>query len=121
LRLLTLTTQPRRGDIVEVASAADADPAKLLTAYVSPANDVTVLGLDTDGGRLGTASNDPISYSVGGLPANKLFRLLVWNGDGKGALSDVGFLDSGPTGMVELSVPMNGVFALTDAGLPPLR
>ena len=121
LRLLTLTTQPRGGDIVEVASAADADPAKLLAAYVSPANDITVLGLDTDGGRLGTASNDPIPYSVGGLPANKLFPLLVWNADGKGALSDVGFLDSGPTGMVQLSVPMNGVFALTDAGLPPLR
>jgi len=53
--------------------------------------------------------------------ANTLFRLLVWNGDGKGTLSDVGFLDSGPAGIVQLSIPMNAVFALTDAGLPPPR
>ena len=53
--------------------------------------------------------------------SNTLFRLLVWNGDSRGTLSDVGFLDSGPNGTVQFSVPMNGVFALTDAGLPPLR
>ena len=47
---MTLATQPRGGSIVELVPSAGADPAKLLTAYVSPAKDITILGLDTDGG-----------------------------------------------------------------------
>lgn len=115
LRLLTLTFEPRRGTVVEVAPAADADPAKLVTAYVSPADDMTVAGMDTDGAQYVDPSSAPMSYSIGGLPANTLFRLRIWNDDGGGATTDIGFLDSGPDGVLQLSVPLNAVFALTDA------
>ena len=84
LQLMTLTTEPRGGSIVEMTPAAGADPAKLLTAYVSPASDVTILGLHMDGAAIRTTSNAPVPYSVGGLPPNTYFRLLVWNGDGAG-------------------------------------
>ena len=121
LQLLTVTTQPRGGSIVDVVPDANADPAKLLTAYISPGGGVTILGLDTVGGALGTTSNDSVPYSVGGLPANTLSRLVEWNADGTGTNLDIGFLDSGAAGQVEFSVPLDAVFALTSTSLvnPP--
>jgi hypothetical protein len=113
LQLLTAATWQRFGSIVDVVPSPGADPAKLLTAYVSPAGAVTVLGLDTRGGVLATTSGEAVPYSVGGLPANTLFRLVVWNGDGNGTNIDIGFMDSGPGGQLRFSVPMNAVFALT--------
>lgn len=114
LQLLTLTTKPRGGSIVELTSAAGADPSKLLTAYISPARDITVLGLDMDGGSIPTTSNALVPYSVGGLPPNTYFRLLVWNGDGAGAIVDNGFLATSPTGTAAFSAPLDSVFALTN-------
>jgi hypothetical protein len=121
LQLLTLTTQPRGGSIVELVPSATADPSKLLTAYVSPAKDITILGLHTDGGALPTTSNAPITYSLGGLPPNRFFRLLVWNGDGAGGNVDRGFFATSADGSIEISVPVDSVFALTSTpimGLP---
>jgi hypothetical protein len=121
LQLLTLTTQPRGGSIVELVPSATADPSKLLTAYVSPAKDITILGLHTDGGALPTTSNAPITYSLGGLPPNRFFRLLVWNGDGAGGNVDRGFFATSADGSIEISVPLDSVFALTSTpimGLP---
>ena len=120
LQLMTVTTKPRGGSIVDVVPSSGADPSKLLTAYVSPARDVTILGLDTDGGAIATTSHTPVSYSVGGLPSNTLFRLLLWNGDGSGGNADVGFLDSGPAGVLEFSVPLDAVFALTNTPIMSL-
>jgi hypothetical protein len=114
LQLLTLTTRPTGGSIVEVVPAAGTDPSKLLTAYVSPAKDITILGLDTDGGTIRTTSNSPISYSVGGLPPSTYFRLIVWNGDGAGGNVDHGFIATSPTGTVEFTAPLDSVFALTN-------
>jgi hypothetical protein len=114
LQLLTLTTKPRGGSIVEMTPAAGADLSKLLTAYVSPARDITVLGLHMDGGSIPTMSNAPASYSVGGLPPNSYFRLLVWNGDGAGGIVDHGFLATSATGTAEFSAPLDSVFALTN-------
>lgn len=121
LRLMTLTTEPKGGSIVDIVPSPGADPSKLLTAYISPGAGVTILGLDIGGGAIGTTSTDPVGYSVGGLPPNTLFRLVVWNGDGNGTNVDIGFLDSGAAGMVELSVPLHAVFALTSTsiGSPP--
>ncbi len=85
------------------ARTPGADASKLLTAYVSPAKDITILGLDTrrrlDRRR---TTNAPVSYSVGGLPPNTFFRLLVWNGDGAGVNVDEGFFasDAGGHGRV---------------------
>lgn len=120
LQLLMVTTEPRGGEIVEVVPAAGADPRKLLTAYVSPAGGLTVVGLDVDGGVIEGTSDGPVSYSVGGLPPNTLFRLLLWNGDGNGTNLEIGFLDSGPSGSIQFSVPLHAVFALTDTSLGSL-
>jgi hypothetical protein len=120
LQLLALTTKPRGGSIVDVVPGAGADPSKLLTAYVSPARDVTILGLDKEGGAVGTTSHSPVSYSIGGLPTNTLFRLLAWNGGGDGENADAGFLESGPDGTVQFSVPLDAVFALTNTPIMSL-
>jgi hypothetical protein len=111
---MALTTEPRGGSIVELIPSAGADPAKLLTAYVSPASDVTILGLQMDGAAIQTTSSAPVPYSVGGLPPNTFFRLLVWNGDGRGDIVDKGFLDTGASGVVEFTAPLDSVFALTN-------
>jgi hypothetical protein len=120
LHLMTLTTQPKGGSIVQVVRAPGVDGSKLLTAYISPARDITILGLDSDGGSIRTTSNAPVPYSVGGLPANTLFRLLVWNGDGTGTNVDKGFLTTTPQGTVEFSAPLDAVFALTNTPIMEL-
>ena len=75
-----------------------ADREKLLTAYVSPAGDITMLGLHTDGGAIATTSQRPGPVQHRGLPPNTSFRLLVWNGDGSGENTEVGFVDTDATG-----------------------
>jgi hypothetical protein len=117
LKLMTATTEPTGGAIVDVVPGPGADPAKLLTAYASPGGGVTIFGLDTDGASLTPTADDSLNYSVGGLPPNTLFRLLLWNGDGSGTNVDVGFLDSGSSGTVQFAAPIYSVFALTSTSL----
>ena len=114
LQLMSLATKPRGGSIVEVVPAAGADPTKLLTAYISPAKDITIFGLDMDGGSIATSSGAPVAYSVGGLPPSSYFRLLVWNGDGVGGIVDGGFLVTSATGTLDFTAPLDSVFALTN-------
>jgi hypothetical protein len=120
LQLLTLTTKPRGGSIVELVPAPGADASKLLTAYVSPAKDITILGLDMDGGSVPTTSREPVPYSVGGLPPNTFFRLLLWNGDGVGGIVDRGFLATDANGSIAFSAPLDSVFALTSTPIMEL-
>jgi hypothetical protein len=120
LQMLALVTQPVGGSIVQVVAGATADPAQLLTAYVSPAGNDTILGLDTGGATRGATLTDPIAYSIGGLPPNTLFRLIGWNGSGNGTNVDYGFIDSGSTGTANFAIPLGGIFALTDTPLPAL-
>lgn len=117
LRLLTATTRPTGGRIVELVSSPGVDPAKVLTAYVSPAEDLTILGLNTDGGLVGTTRDESIPYSIGGLPPNTRFRLFLWNGDGTGSNEEIGSLDTDATGTLAFSVPLHAVFALTSTPL----
>jgi hypothetical protein len=121
LQLFIATTEPRGGSIVDVVPNPGADPAKLLTAYTSPGGGVTILGLDTAGGAIGTVSDDSVPYSIGGLPAHTPLRLVAWNADGTGTNLDIGYLDSGAAGTVAFSVPVHAVFALTSTSLvkPP--
>jgi hypothetical protein len=110
LQLMTRTLEPRGGRIVEVSST---DPRKLVTAYLSPANDVTVIGLHKAGAGVATTSREPFPYRIGGLPANTGLRLLVWNGRGDGKVMDAGFFATDAGGTIEISVPRDAVFALT--------
>lgn len=118
LQLLTTTTEPRGGRIVDVVRAVDAPRTQQLTAYLSPGGDITIIGLDTRGGMIATTSSELAPYEVGGLPASTSFRLLLWNGDGTGENREVGRLDSGSTGTLQIAVPRNAVFVLTTA--PPV-
>jgi len=120
LQLFTLATAPRGGSVVDVVPSAGADRAKLVTSYISPAGDITVLGLDTDGAAIATTSHAPVSYSIGGLPPNSAFRLLVWNADGAGTNRDVGFFDTDADGVLRLTVPLDAAFALTNTPIMAL-
>jgi hypothetical protein len=113
LQLLTRTTEPRGGHVAEVTPRTGTDRRKLVTAYVSPANDLTILGLHEAGGFISSTSHEPVAYALGGLPANTHFRLLVWNGAGDGSNIDIGFLATDANGELEISVPRDAVFALT--------
>ena len=113
LQLLGITTEPRGGHTIEVTTDAAGARGKLVTAYVSPANDVTVLGLHKAGGSISATSHDPVTYGLGGLPANASFRLLVWNGTSTGTNVDYGFFSTDADGAIEISVPKDAVFALT--------
>ena len=75
-----------------------------------------LVGLDTDGAQ-GFAPSIPISYSIGGLPPDKLFHLVFWNATGEGTNQDIGFVDSGPDGVLRFSAPLDAVFAATSAAL----
>lgn len=121
LGLFTAATSPRGGRIVQVVPGPGATSTQLLTAYISPADNVTVLGLDTRGAALGASSdNEPVPYEVAGLPPNTMFRLLIWNGTGGGTNLEIGYLDTGPSGAVSFTTPLNGVFALTDTPIDVL-
>jgi len=113
LQLLGLTTEPRGGHTVEVTTDQSGARGKLVTAYVSPANDITVFGLHKAGGVIATTSHDPVTYELGGLPANASVRVLVWNGDGTGTNVDAGFFTTDANGAIEISIPKDAVFALT--------
>jgi len=114
LQLMATTTEPRGGDIVDVVPSPDADASKLLTAYISPAKNITIFGLDTDGGVVATTSSATVPYSIGGLPPNAFFRLIVWNGDGTGVNVDEGFFATTPQGTLDFTAPLDSVFALTN-------
>ena len=72
-----------------------------------------MLGLHKVGGSISSTSHDPVTYGLGGLPANARFRLLVWNGNGTGTNVDVGFFTTDANGAIEISIPTDAVFALT--------
>ncbi len=120
LHLLTATTRPVGGSIVDVVAQPGADPAKLLTAYISPGSDVTILGLDRNGAGISAIPYAPVAYSIGGLPPNRLFRLIFWNADGTGTNREIGFIASNPDGVVEFAAPLQAVFALTTTPLGQL-
>jgi hypothetical protein len=118
LQLLGITTRPHGGYVAEVVAAPQT--SKLVTAYVSPARDLTILGLDTTGGSISTTSHDPVSFTIRGLPPNTSFRLLVWNGDGTGRNDDRGFFPTDSSGAITLSIPLDAVFALTSTPIMEL-
>jgi len=119
LRLLAAATTPTGGHTVQVTGSG-VSPTQLVTAYVSPGGNLTVLGLDTRGAAINGFDSTPVAYGIAGLPPSTRFHLVVWNARGDGTNVDVGFVDSDDSGAVTLSAPVDGVFALTDTALPPL-
>lgn len=118
LRFLTWTTEPRHGRTVAVHGGESRDATRLVTAYRSPGNNLTVLGLDRRGGLVATVDESRVAYTIRGLPVHSLFRLLLWNADGDSEVKEIGYLDTGADGVVTFAVPVRAVFALTDTPLP---
>ena len=93
LRLLLQTTQ-QGWQVVQVAPWEDDDwmarpgpdqPEKEIAAYADDAGHLTLMGLDSHGRDLNAVSADPApAYSIGGLPANTSFNLVLWNATGNG-------------------------------------
>jgi hypothetical protein len=94
--------------------SADDQPEQELVAYAGPTGELTVVGLDTHGKDLNTASTDPpSSYSIGGLPPSTTFNLALWNATGDGTDSVAGTVTTNDVGVARFEVPLQAAFALT--------
>jgi hypothetical protein len=94
--------------------ASDDTPEQELAAYVGPDGKMTIIGLDTNGGQLNTATAAPSRYSIGGLPANANFELVVWNATGDGTNSLAGTVSTNADGVARFEVPLQAAFSLTN-------
>jgi hypothetical protein len=108
-RLLTQTTRPGWS----VLSVTGASGTKLVSAFGDGAGALTVVGLDTSGAALNTASPASVAYTIVGLPANAHLQLLVWNADGSGTLGPASPVVTDAGGATSFAVPLQAVFALT--------
>jgi hypothetical protein len=89
-------------------------PEQELVAYAGPNGELTVVGLDTHGKSLNTASTDPPSvYSIGGLPPNTTFNLAEWNAVGDGSNTIAEPVTTNEAGVARFDVPLQAAFALT--------
>ena len=119
-RLLQQTTA-RGWQILGVDPWADDDwaigspdqPEKELAAYAGPNGELTLIGLDTNGGQLNASSPETPTYSVGGLPALTTFTLAVWNAPGNGENAIAVTVTTNAAGVARFEVPLHGAFALT--------
>ena len=110
-RLFTGATRPGW----KVVDAEGAPAGKLVSAYAGPNGQLTVIGLDSDGASLSSASPTKVSYRIEGLPPDTPFQLELWNGDGSGRLATVGAVRSDGLGEAAVTAPLQSVFALTTA------
>ena len=108
-RLFTETTRPGWN----VLSVTGASGTKLVTAFGDGAGALTVLGLDTSGAALDTASPTSVPYAIAGLPANAHLQLVVWNADGSGTVAPAAPVVTDAGGTATFAVPLQAVFALT--------
>jgi hypothetical protein len=99
---------------VQGGATSDDQPEQELVAYAGPSGELTVVGLDTRGRALNTASpTAPSAYSIGGLPPNTSFNLAVWNATGDGTNSIAGPVTTNAAGVARFEVPPQAAFALT--------
>jgi hypothetical protein len=110
VRLVTSTV--RSGwSVVAVDSVPDT--SRLVTAYLSKTGQRTLVGLDSAGAQLNTASTTPVSYTIGGLAPSKRLHLAVWNEAGDGVVAQSHVVVPDAAGVVTFAVPQHGVFVLT--------
>jgi hypothetical protein len=79
--------------------------ARLIAPFRSPQGNLTLLAMSTD------AAAAP--FTIGNLPANTAFHVLLWNADGSGRVTAAADVNSGPAGAILLNVPAGSVVALT--------
>jgi hypothetical protein len=96
----------------QVLGYTGASGAKLITPFRGPSGDLTLFALSTD--------QAAASFSVGDLPANTQFRVLIWNAAGNGKVTSAASVNSGPTGTVSVDAPAGSLIALTTVAPGPL-
>jgi hypothetical protein len=111
VRLLTATTHPG-WNVTGVEADSQLDP-RLEAAYAGPNGELTITGLDRDGGQLNGVSTTLVAYAIGGLPAATTFHLIEWNRDGDGRNVDAGPITTDDAGVASIEVPLQAAFALT--------
>ena len=110
VRLVTSTVKPG-WSVVGVDSVPDT--TRLVTAYLGKTGQRTIVGLDTAGAQLNTASPTPVSYAIGGLPPSKRLHLAIWNEAGDGVVPASHVVTTDLAGVATITVPQHGVFVLT--------
>jgi hypothetical protein len=113
VRLLTAATHPA-WNVTSVEDDSIFD-SRLAASYAGPGGELTVVGLDRQGGQLNDASATVVPYAIGGLPPSTTFRLLEWNRDGDGRNADAGTVTTDSAGVAQFGVPQQGMFALTNS------
>ncbi len=88
-------------------------PEQELAAYQGPGGQLTLIGLDTNGGALTAPNGESSSYSIGGLPPSTTFTLALWNATGDGTNSIAGPVITNAAGVARFDVPLQAAFALT--------
>jgi hypothetical protein len=88
-----------------------------LTAYSGPDGQLTIVGLDTNGGDLVAPNGQSSSYSLGGLPPFTKFTLALWNATGDGTNSVAGTVETNAAGVARFDVPLQAAFVLTTVPL----
>jgi len=111
LRLLMRAVEPGWRAVEVTGGSA----TQCVVGFVSPDDRdvVSVVGLDTAGARLDTASPKNSTYAIAGLPPSRTFQLSFWNRDGDGLNSFDDTVRSDAGGTVTVSAPIHSVFALT--------
>jgi hypothetical protein len=79
--------------------------AKLITPASAQGGALTIFAMSTDG----AAS----TVTLGDLPANTVFHVLLWNADGAGKVTAAADVNSGAEGAVSLNMPAGSMAALT--------
>jgi hypothetical protein len=77
----------------------------LITPFRSPDGELTLFAMSTN--------EVAGSVTIGDLPRGTEFQILVWNNDGSGKVTNGGRMNAGGNGAVTVSVPAEGMVALT--------
>src|SRR5436309_9566006 len=110
IHLMTTTIRPG-WKVVGVDQVPDT--TGLLTDYLSPKGEQTILGLDTNGAQLNTPDSTQVSYTIGGLPPARKLRLAIWNEAGDGLDGPTTTVTTDAVGVATITVPLHAVFVLT--------
>jgi hypothetical protein len=108
---LTTSTVKRGWNVVAVDSVPET--SRLLSVYLGPKGQETIVGLDSAGAQLNAVSAQPVGYTIGGLPPSRRMHLAVWNEAGDGTVAPSRIVATDAAGVAVVTVPQHGVFVLT--------
>ena len=72
--------------MLQLNQSASSERTKHLAAFAGGDDELTILGLDSEGADVNTTSSTRVDYTIGGLPPRASFSLLLWNKSGNGQI-----------------------------------